>query len=240
VDRAWHPGVNEATCDPGPGYFVAPGHPAPADGCSCGITALARFAEHDTHWSDTDVYGAIEAWSDDTPDSEPGRFILHGTGFRAQYGKVVLLTVEEDWPAAKKAAVRTLAHEHEADVCKRSHLEDAAKEHGQLVSDELLAWAKEGEPEPNVTFGGGGYFGPPSMFGVSRWQQSPPAAPYGGIYTTGRPPQPKTKKGICETLGYPGPPNHRKGRKGDRVKDRNGVIWQCVKGGNPGLWEASE
>jgi hypothetical protein len=251
VNRAWHPGVNEATCDPGPGGYTYGGmgrHPAPADGCACGITALARFAPEDTHWAGADVYGAIEAWSDDTPDSEPGRFILHGTGFRAQYGKVVLLTVEEDWPAAKKAAVRTLAHEHEADVCKRSHLEDAAKEHGQLVSDELLAWATEGESESNVVPGGGGYLSggylvPPMMFGAAQQagaylSSSPSPASMWSISTaTASPPKLKTKKGIRETLGYPGPPSQGKFCKGDRVRDCNNATWVCVRGGRPGVWD---
>lgn len=156
ANRAWVPGVNEATCDPGRDYkFSTPNsHPAPSLGCHCGLTALARFAEQDVHWQSPDVFGAIEAWSDDTVEppneiyagelrkAEPGQFILHGTGFRSQYGKVVLLTVEDDWPTAKKAAVRALAREHDADVCKRIHLEDAAKEHGQLIPDEMLEWAR--------------------------------------------------------------------------------------------------
>lgn len=53
-------------------------------------------------------------------------------------------------------------------------------------------------------------------------------------------PKPKPRKGICQTLGYPGPPSHGKFRKRDRVRDRTGAIWQCVKGGQPGFWEPEE
>jgi hypothetical protein len=261
VNRAWLPGVNEATCDPGrdksqfggltmyslggyqSGYTK---HPAPAVGCHCGITALARFADQDEHWDADDVPGAIEAWSDETADGY-GRFILHGTGFRAQYGKVVLLAVDDAWPAAKKGAVRALAAKHGADVCKRSHLEDAAKEHGQLVPDEMLEWAKEGDPEPNhlpSILPSGGYVTQPTQWMpqyISRgnaqiytWSSSIPYPP---------PSRPKpTRKGICQTLGYPGPPADptTKRSKGARVRDSKGQIWQCVKGGKPGMWEAEE
>lgn len=276
VNRAWHPGVNEATCDAGSdngqwSMWLGGGHgrhPAPHIGCHCGITCLARFDEGDSHWTNADVFGAIEAWSDDTIPSvqpgdvaaaagvevrgdhnhpEPGRFILHGNGFRAQYGKVVLLAVDDDWPAAKKAAVRALAAEHEADVCRRSHLEDAAKEHGQLVPDELLEWAREAEPPrgntsaymASLTAGmqqiAGSYAVSTNML-RSSLGYTPIVAP--------APTKPQKiegwamqKKGICQTLGYPGPPSHGKYRKGDRVRDRNGAIWTCSKGGKPGYWE---
>jgi hypothetical protein len=294
VNRAWHPGVNEATCDTGDMGVMFPTvgerHPAPAVGCHCGITALARFADQDEHWGAGAIPGAIEAWSDETvdipqpgdvaeaagvltadaiaemyevppeyvrPKPDPvhaGRFILHGTGFRAQYGKVVLLAVDEEWPTAKRAAVRALAAEHGADVCKRSHLEDAAKEHGQLVPDEMLEWAKEGEPEAESPYGPyltqamqtiSGSFNVPMGYLTSRyiprgnaqiytWSSSIP-------YMPGARPKPKpTRKGISQTLGYPGPPSHGKFRRGDRVRDRTGEIWQCQRGGNPGVWEQEE
>ncbi len=204
VNRAWIPGINEATCDAGQydgssyfGYSNPNRHPAPAIGCHCGITALARFTRSDTHWTGADVFGVIEAWGeeeqvprigdvldavgvlttdiiagiyglppnvvrvdqgyDPSHEDESGGFILHHNGFRARYGKVVLLAIEDDWPVAKTAAVRALAREHGADVCKREHLEDAAKEHGQLVDDELLRWAGEGESSNMASYFSGSY-----------------------------------------------------------------------------------
>lgn len=281
VNRAWVPGVNEATCDPGRdesssffsmSYSVLASteygkHAAPAVGCHCGITALARFAEDDQHWPSDAIPGAIEAWSDETissvepgdvaaaagvevkgelPAHEHGRFILHGSGFRAQYGKVVLLAIDDQWPAAKRAAVRALAAEHGADVCKRSHLEDAAKEHGQLVPDEMLEWAKEGDPEPNhlptVLLNGG--FIPPTYFSSMIMPQFQISTYSSSIsYMPGARPKPKpTRKGIKQTLGYPGPPANPtiKSSHGDRVKDSKGQIWQCTKGGKPGRWELEQ
>jgi len=215
VEEKWTPGINEARCCVyGPLHPAL--HPAPHDECQCGMYALARFDDSTSWWSNADVLGAVEAWAD-TNDKNYDRFFVHGTGFRAQYAKIVLLAVSDDYPKAKNAAIRTLATEYGADTCKREHLEDAAKEHGQLISDEMLAWAKEGEPEHD-----------PGAW--SNWY---------GVSST--PPPPKQKvltHGICQTLGYVGPPSYGKYRKGDRVRDRKGKIFQCVKGGQPGTWEA--
>ncbi len=294
VNRAWVPGVNEATCDRGdaglyPLWIDGPtkGHPAPHPSCHCGITALARFAENDNHWPDDCVRGAIEAWSDETVDvagpgdvadavgfitqeqadelarkpvlppdmlspkpkpkePKPGRFILHGTGFRAQYGKIVLLAIDDDWPVAKKAAVRALAAEHEADVCKREHLKDAALEHGQLVPDELLEWAKEVDPQevPSGLYSPG-YFVPPlwvtsgyTSVRTSALNQARAAFGFASLAPARKPKGPR-RKGICQTLGYPGPPQGRltKYTKGQRVRDRDGTVWVNTKTGKPGQWE---
>lgn len=160
VNRAWVPGVNEATCDPGDDpllrrYTAWSSHAAPHPECMCGITALARFQTADTHWREDHVRGAIEAWGD--RNGEDTGFVLHSTGFRARYGRAVLLAIDPEWPPAKKAAVRALAAEYAADVCRIEHLEDAAKEHGQLVPDDLLAWAGEGQPEEVDAFGYSSY-----------------------------------------------------------------------------------
>jgi hypothetical protein len=290
VDRAWAPGVQEATCDAGGDaitswvFGTAQGstphrHSAPAIGCHCGINALARFTQHDEHWKNADVFGAIEAWGENEarpdnladaagiemekwqrdivrafgvpphllpePKPEPGSsgFHLHRNGFRARYAKVVLLAVEDDWPAAKKAAVRALAREHEADVCKREHLEDAAKEHGQLVPDELLEWVAKSEPTPSASAGGG--YLVPSYF-LQAFQQAAQSASWGNVFMPAtRPARQKRKPrkpGISQTLGYPGPPANPSAKftKGQRVADSKAVIWTCVKGGKPGLWEREQ
>lgn len=247
VNRAWTPGVQTATCDSGDSDLFSwsmrliNAHSAPAPGCHCGITALARFTEKDEHWRNVDVFGAIEAWGENEgdPESEHSGFHLHHNGFRAKYGKVVLLAVEDDWPAAKKAAVRALAREHDADICKRSHLEMAAKEHGQLVPDELLMWVAKNEPlsawDPYSYIQRGNMFPPSYSYPtytptLRSWSIAP------------RKKNKAAKPGISQTLGYPGPPSNPtvKARKGRRVKDSKGAVWTCVKGGKPGLWQREE
>ena len=264
VNRVWVPGVNEATCDAGPpppdsfGFsflFRQHGGRAPGVGCHCGITALARFAEDDEHWTGVDVFGAIEAWGEepvtaarpgDVADAagvvakpaEPG-FILHRNGFRARYGKVVLLAVDDGWRAAKRAAVRALAREHSADVCRREHLEAAAKEHGQLVSDELLAWAAEADPDPSPAIGLS-----PALSSIYIAHSTITTGTSGlamvDVYQDNS--QSVRSRGISYMIGYPGPPAdpQRKARKGERVRDSRNVVWVCEKGGKPGVWVRDE
>lgn len=234
---AWEPGVNEATCG-----LTGARHAAPADGCACGMYALARFDDQTSWWRDVDVLGAVEAWADES-DGNHDRFFVHSTGFRAQYAKIVLLAVSDDYPRAKNGAIRALASEHEADVCKREHLEDAAKEHGQLVPDDLLAWAKEGEPAPDTsTFRG-------QMLALSQAMQISTAslaqmasalAPF-RLYQAPVAPaklkRPARPKGIKKTLKTNGPPTLGKWQINDRILDRRGDQWRCVKAGKPGTWE---
>lgn len=134
----WVPGINEAVCaTPG-------GHDAPEPSCHCGMYALARFDDGTSWWRRADVLGAVEAWAD-VDENDEDRFFLHSSGFRSQYAKPILLAVSDEYPRARNAAIRALASEYGADVCKKEHLEDAATEHGQLVPDELLEWA--GKPD---------------------------------------------------------------------------------------------
>ena len=144
VGPAWEPGINEAIHA---SSAAALPHAAPADGCACGLYALARF-DNSTHWwARADVLGAVEAWADVDEGSNLDRFFIHETGFRAQYAKVILLATSDNYPRAKNGAIRALAAEYGADTCRLDHLEDAAKEHGQLVPDDVLAWA--GAPDPS-------------------------------------------------------------------------------------------
>jgi hypothetical protein len=276
----WVPGVNAAICSPPAGNPYAPfptyghgHHPAPAPGCSCGITALARFAEADEHWGeDCDIRGAIEAWSDETmtaakpgdvadavgfhsprksggvqPNHEGGRFFLHPTGFRAQYAKIVLLAVDDNWPVAKKAAVRALANEHGADTCRRDHLEDAAKEHGQLVSDEMLKWAGELDP-PTVEFTATFHTASLSKAMAHFAQQMQglgvnlARAQLGlqSLSASTPPAKPRRRKGVKLTLKTAGPPPLGKHTKGDLARDKKGAIWACQRSGTPGTWTLYE
>lgn len=233
----WTPGVNEASC-----ALTGARHAAPADGCACGMYALARFDDSTSWWNGADVLGAVEAWADES-DGNHDRFFVHSTGFRAQFAKIILLAVSDDYPRAKNAAIRALAAEHEADVCNREHLEDAAKEHGQLVPDDLLAWAKEGEAAPDIsTFRG-------QMLALSQSMQISTAslaqmasamAPFTLYQATVAPAKlkrPARPKDVKKTLKTNGPPTLGKWQINDRVLDRRGDQWRCVKAGKPGTWE---
>lgn len=234
VMEKWAPGINEAICC-GLGGILGPfpgRHPAPHEYCHCGLYGLGRFDQHNHEWwINADVIGAIEAWADPQPDGTD-RFFLHRTGFRAQYAKVVLLAVDDRYPRAQNAAIRALAAEHGADVCRREHLEDAAKEHGHLIPDELLQWAAEAKATSLC---------PPAVYGselvslVIKQMIAPEfhLAAGGAVPVTVAP----GDRGIMRTRKTPGPPPDRaRYRKGDRVRDSKGVVWQCVKQGRPGTW----
>ena len=222
-DIPWHPGINESRCG------KSRGHLTPDPDCDCGMYALARFDDRTSWWFNADILGAVEAWAD--PDEENfDRFFVHSTGFRAQYAQVVLLAVADDYPRVKNAAIRALATEHEADVCKREHLEDAAKEHGQLVPDELLEWARqtEGVALRELTLQAAAV----NQGTAAMRQLIQDLSSSVSITTTSR-----KSKGIKEILRYPGPPSYGKYRKEDRVRDVLGDTWWCLKGGRPGSWE---
>lgn len=232
ANRPWFPGVNEATCDANYRQpCLAFSHAAPAVNCHCGITALARFRDL---WmpispSNPQICGAIEAWSDEG-GSSAGRFILHSNGFRAQYGKIVLLAIDEDWHKSKKDEVRAIAREYQVDVCSSTYLGDAAKEHGQLVPSTLLKWVARTEPPMQ-----GVEFIVPTWFMSSFMSFPQPVSINVSPHTKAS--DHSTRKGIKHTVGYNGPPAFGKYKRGDRVKDRSGAVWECTRGGNPGSWQ---
>lgn len=207
--------------------------------------ALARFDDQTSWWRDADVLGAVEAWADES-DGNHDRFFIHSTGFRAQYAKIVLLAVSDDYPRAKNAAIRALASEHDADVCNREHLEDAATEHGQLVPDDLLAWAKEGEPTSGAATLAAQMQQMAALVNVNMATVAQAVQAWGGPTLGGplvlpsdraRVTRVKRPKGIKKTLKTNGPPTLGKWQINDRVLDRRGDQWRCVKAGKPGTWE---
>lgn len=221
----WKPGVNTARC-------AMHEHPAPYDGCDCGLYALARFDRGSEWWRQADVLGAVEAWADEAQDNHD-RFFVHRTGFRAQYAKIILLATDEAYPRAKNGAIVALAKEHGADVCKRPHLEAAASEHGQLVPDDVLAWAGDDDLSYSMAQQMQALrhtilSGAQAMRALGQAFASPSIAPPSSV--------PRGPKGIKQTLGYSGPPGFGQHRRGDRVKDSRKVIWQCTSGGKPGTW----
>jgi hypothetical protein len=109
--------------------------------------ALARFNDKNSWWKGDHILGAVEAWSDPDTVENRDRFFLHpDPGFRAQYAKIVLLATGERHSRLKNDFIRkVLAPYYGADVVKREHLEDAAKEHGNLVPEELIRWVQDSQ-----------------------------------------------------------------------------------------------
>lgn len=228
---AWKPGINEAKCG------LGIGHVAPHDGCLCGMYALARFDDETSWWTGADVIGAVEAWADPDEDNRDG-FFVHATGFRSQYAKVILLATSDDYPRAKNGAIRALAAEHSADVCKREHLEDAAKEHGQLVPDEWLEWADDGEPGMSRMVA--------AMQNLSQMMRATSMSMHQAVQAmsvaaaptpVANPASRRKIRGIKATLKTAGPPFLGKWREGDVVRDRRRDLWVCTGSGTPGSWE---
>jgi hypothetical protein len=258
----WVPGENKARCVPMGQYGLlgTGNHRAPHPDCHCGFNALARFKDDDSWWDTQngafEVLGAIEAWADDRDDNLDG-FFIHPTGFRCEYARVILLATSDEYPRAKNAAIKALAAEHGADVCRRDHLEDAAKEHGQLVPDELLEWAREGQEsslqshlaalQQSVQAMSASAY----VWSSAAWNQivGPPSKPkrtplanverkrLAELGMAGRVPRRKRQQKIGEFRKTPGPPCSGRHPKGRRVHDSNGVTWLCTKTGEPGSWE---
>ncbi len=141
----WQPGVNTARCHavaqrlgPSSDRTNAPfadRHDAPDEDCDCGLYALREPDKQWTgvgseYWREIRVCGAVLAWGD--------RFFLHPTGFRAQYAKPVVLATSEQWPRPMRAMIAALAQDYGCDVVRLEYLRDAAREHGQLVPEDLV------------------------------------------------------------------------------------------------------
>lgn len=159
----WTRGVNEAKCHSlGPlfGSSLEPHerHPAPDEDCECGLYGLI---DPKPTWSAYPmIVGALRAWGD--------RFVLQPTGFRAQFAEVTLLAVHDAWPEGWNRAIRIIADDYGADVCDLSYLKDAAKEHGQLVPQELLPELPESE-RLSSWWGRGGFIGGASAGGPIKY-----------------------------------------------------------------------
>lgn len=103
----WHEGVNEARClstDVAMGGVVARsrhrGHPAPAEGCSCGFWAYWHLAAAPYFGASPEFAGVIEGW---------GRCLIGSRGFRCQYARVVAVAVaapltepDPDWQPSRR------------------------------------------------------------------------------------------------------------------------------------------
>jgi hypothetical protein len=251
----WNIGPNRAECriearraflgSTGRPVDAAPaGHAAPHRDCECGLYAYFDVRrENNPHGFGPElVWGAVAAW---------GRVEVHASGFRAEYAEPVVLGYHPRDPYEDVIKHQAIAGELGLPFVRFDELAAEAAKHGRPVPEGMrpaappsslyptfapCAWRVGAVAEPSFASGGPlsglleQYRQQANAFGVQWPAYSPaPASP-----------PPKTKKGICATIGYPGPPNHRKYRKGDRVKDRNDVIWQCVSGGKPGVWGREE
>lgn len=255
VGNFWEPGIQRASCHQrlwsgGMGAGTAPHDPerAPDPACDCGIYGLARYAKADSHWPNNKlrVLGAIEAWSEgEGYESIP--MCVHPTGFRAPYARVVALAYEEDWPRARRAAIRALAQDYEAQFVPMEHLEDAAREHGQFLPEEVLRYVRKAQASTAVGTTA-------AVLTKQMAEHHAKMAKAANFATTAEAIRklaalfdvtaaPKTKKkGIKMKGRIPGPPNKASGKwsQGDRYQDSRGKLYLCVRGGTPGVWEEEE
>lgn len=113
---AWRPGVNRASCHRGLR------HDAPAPDCECGLYALHRHRDRGWMPSGTNaVHGAVAAWGD---------LEIHDTGFRAEFARVVALTLPERARGELRRRVGLAAARHCVPVVSPAGLREAAIEHG--------------------------------------------------------------------------------------------------------------
>lgn len=134
-DEPWSPGVNTASC-----AQLLSTHRAPAIYCHCGFNG---YAKPDPGWREQRdvpegwrasrrpcVSGAFLGWGDE--------FYMHPGGFRAQYATPVLLAVDDKWPRPFRLAVEAIAEDYGCETCEFAILEASAREHGQLVTPEMM------------------------------------------------------------------------------------------------------
>ncbi len=111
------------------GWRPAPPHaePAPQPGCRCGIYALFEPQGVLQPDSLTAVRGAVAVW---------GRVEVHGTGMRAEHGRVVALALP---PVSRsgRALARRVAERYGVPVVPTRHLRRVALDHGRPLPPAL-------------------------------------------------------------------------------------------------------
>jgi hypothetical protein len=99
------------------------------------------------------VLGAVLAWTD------TDRFFVHNqggvSGFRAERARVVALAV--DGPRPRRRVIEALAEDYGAVACPPERLGEVAREFGDPMPEDVLAWAADGgewrgaDPEVSAT-----------------------------------------------------------------------------------------
>lgn len=145
--RPWVPGIHTARCncdddhehlrlewstfDGKPRLEPAPSHRAPHAGCECGLYAwrhpLAAW-DDPARATPPRVVGAVACW---------GLLQVHGDGFRAEHACIVTLAHHDDVEPGALATLRTIARRYRVDLVRLADLEEAARQHGSPLPDEV-------------------------------------------------------------------------------------------------------
>jgi hypothetical protein len=139
ADEPWRRGVQSARCG-------THDHPAPANGCTCGIYAWYSPPPRGASAMTPDlVAGAVALW---------GQIELHAHGMRAQYAMVVALALPFSW-GAKRRRIRAAAEALDVPAVPAHRLRATALAHGDVIPRRMRPpdttpnkRAAPGEPAP--------------------------------------------------------------------------------------------
>jgi hypothetical protein len=145
--RPWLPGINTARCNCGSWNSLrfewslyegrrilepAPEHPAPAQGCECGLYSWRRPRESwqldPSRSSPPRVVGAVASW---------GALQVHAAGFRAEHACIVTLAHHADARPAALLALERIARRYRVELVPLDDLEEAASQHGTPIPDDV-------------------------------------------------------------------------------------------------------
>jgi hypothetical protein len=140
--QIWNPGVNTARCRPNDHvssfYFqslTAPeAHPAPADGCHCGLYGWNDIREPTSRCDDLGAdgrlwaFGAIAAWGD---------LQVHESGFRASHACIVALAHNDATTPRVRAVLDRIGAEYRVPVVHGDALQAEAERHGTPLPDDV-------------------------------------------------------------------------------------------------------
>jgi hypothetical protein len=101
--------------------------PAPDPGCVCGLYALFEPGRHRRGERMTVARGAVALW---------GRIEVHHRGLRAEYARVIALSLPHDRHAAR--LIRRVADRLEVEAVPARDLQAAARAYGSPVAPDLI------------------------------------------------------------------------------------------------------
>lgn len=155
----WTPGINESVCrrlNATSGLYyageleeIARGHPAyhaPNSNCSCGLYAwhtLERLRHRNNGFfyvgePPIEIFGAVAGW---------GPAVVHNTGWRAQYARILAIAVAEHETPFVTAVAQGVAQHHGVPLVPFDMLQLEGARHASGVPEALIP-----EPEPEALF----------------------------------------------------------------------------------------
>ena len=144
--RPWSPGINTARCNCGGTWpslrfewsayegrrilEPAPEHPAPEQGCECGLYSWRRprasWREEPGKSTPPRVIGAVASW---------GALQVHATGFRAEHACVVTIAHHPEVTQDARTTLERIANHYRVELVPIEDLEPAASLHGTPLPD---------------------------------------------------------------------------------------------------------